>query len=58
MKYLQAQCFLKGRSQLCLVWSRGCSVSPIIFSVFIDDLLRELEKADLGIPWGGGGGGG
>ena len=27
----------------------GCSVSLILFSVFIGDLLREVEEADLGI---------
>ena len=34
--------------------AEGCSVSPIIFSVFIDGLFREVEKADLGIQLGGG----
>ena len=34
--------------------AQGCSLSPIIFSVFIDDLLREVEKADLGIQLEGG----
>ena len=28
--------------------------SPILFSVFIDVLLREVERADLGIQLGGG----
>ena len=31
--------------------AQGC---PLLFSVFIDDLLREVEKADLGIQLGGG----
>ena len=34
--------------------AQGCSLPPILFSVFIDDLLREVEKADLGIQLGGG----
>ena len=28
---------------------QGCSLSPILLSVFIDDLLREVEEADHGI---------
>ena len=31
--------------------AQGCSLSPILF---IDDLLREVEKADLGIQLEGG----
>ena len=31
-----------------------CILSPILFSVFIDDLLREVEKADLVIQLGSG----
>ena len=50
---LEVQCFWKGRNEGCVV--QGCSMSPIFFlSVFVDDLLREVEKADFGIqPRGG-----
>ena len=33
---------------------QGCCRSPILFSVFVDGLLREVEKAGLGIQLGGG----
>ena len=29
--------------------ARGCSVSSILFSVFINDLLKDVEQAELGI---------
>ena len=35
--------------------SQGCSLSPILCSVFINDLLKEVEKAELGIHLGEGG---
>ena len=34
---------------------QGRSLSPILFSVFINDLLKEVEKAELGIHLGEGG---
>ena len=31
--------------------AQGCSLSPILFSVFVDDLLRGWNKLDLGYSW-------
>ena len=36
--------------------AHGCSLSPILFSVFINDLLKEVEQAELGIQLSSGSG--
>ena len=59
MKYV-SQCvvLLEGETSAALSLEQGIvqgrSLSPMSFSVLIDDLLREVEKADLGIQLGGG----
>ena len=34
--------------------AKGCSLSPILFSVFINDLLKEVEQTGLGIQFNSG----
>ena len=29
--------------------AQSCSLSPILFSVFINDMLKDIEQAELGI---------
>ena len=33
--------------------AQGCSLSPILFSVVINDLLKDVEQAELGIQLSG-----
>ena len=35
--------------------AQGCGLSPILFSVFINGLLREAEEAEIGIDLSSGG---
>ena len=43
-------CWIKSASfSVAQSVAKGCSLSPILFSVFINDLLKEVEKAELGI---------
>ena len=34
--------------------AQGCSLSSILFSVFINDLLKEAKQAELGIQFSSG----
>ena len=44
--FLGVQYYLMGNVPRPLM---GCSLSPILFSVFINGLLKEVEQAGLGV---------
>ena len=46
MKY---SAFRRGEVSVEQGEAQGCSLSPIFFSVFINDLLKDVEQAELGI---------
>ena len=49
-EYSKSAVLLDGeRSEAFDVVDQGCSLSPILFSVFINGLLREVEEAEIGI---------
>ena len=41
--------FLEGEKCVEQGVAQGCSFSPILFSVFISDLLEEIDRAQIGI---------
>ena len=32
---------------------RGCVLSPLLFSLYINSLVSELKRRDCGVLWGG-----
>ena len=42
-------CWMEKSFSVAQAVAQGCSLSPILFSVFINDLLKEVKKAELGI---------
>ena len=46
---------LEGEQSAAFNVEQGCSLSPILFSVFINGLLKEVEQAELGIELSHGG---
>ena len=53
MRHLEVQYFLEGEKSAVFRLeqgvAQGCSLLPILFYIFINDLLKEVEQAKLGV---------